>query len=75
MRVFNMKDDMRNKILELHRNYGVNHICHMMDYQIDADDVNKVLRERIAELEAKNKKDSAKEQELDSWRTYGRGNY
>jgi hypothetical protein len=42
---------VRNKILEYHKTYGVNHIVFLMCNQFDADDVNQVLRERIAELE------------------------
>jgi len=43
--------EIRDKILEHHKTYGVNHIVYLLDYKVDADDVNQVLRERITELE------------------------
>lgn len=41
----------RTQILELHRKYGVNHVVFLMNYRYDVDQVNQVLRDRIAELE------------------------
>lgn len=41
----------RDKILDLHRTFSVNHVVFMMDYRYDAGVVNQVLRERIKWLE------------------------
>ena len=40
----------RQRILELHKKHGVNHVIFMLDYKYDADDVNQVLREEIARI-------------------------
>jgi len=44
-------DEDKLAILEHFRTYGVNHTVFMMDYKYNADDVCRVIRERIVELE------------------------
>jgi len=46
-----MTPDERQRILDHHRQYDVNHIAYLMDYRFHAGDINQVLRERIAQLE------------------------
>ncbi len=42
----------RWRILSLFRTNSVNHVVFLMNYKFDGDDVNKVIRDRITELEA-----------------------
>ena len=42
----------RLRILELHKQYGINHVVFLMDYRYNSDVVNQVLRDEITKLQA-----------------------
>lgn len=48
-----MNDEVKKRIIELHREYSPNHIVFLLDYQYSIDDVNNVLRQYVAELETR----------------------
>lgn len=48
-----MSEEVKKRIIELHREYSPNHIVFLLDYQYSIDDVNDVLRQYVAKMETR----------------------